>query len=85
MADPNRSPAFVNMANRVVTTWLGGVRDMLRTEHLAPWTIDTVLDDRVLQRAFATGGGVPRVELGDEGCGLPGDVRRRLLDAVTPA
>src|SRR6185369_15613865 len=61
--DPNGSTTFVNMANRVVTAWLGGLGEAMRMERLTRYDLDSVWDDRVLARAFATGGGVPRIDL----------------------
>jgi uncharacterized protein (DUF362 family) len=79
--DPNRSTAFVNMANRVVTGWLGGLGAVMRMEHLARYDLERVWDDRVLGRAFATGG-VPKVELAVAGS-VPETVRAALAAHTT--
>jgi uncharacterized protein (DUF362 family) len=83
--DPNGSGAAVNLANRVVVQWLGGLREMLRTQHLARYDLRAVWDDRVLRRAFVHTGGVPRVELVDPDGALPAAVRRTLSAAVSLA
>jgi uncharacterized protein (DUF362 family) len=80
--DPNTSGVMVNLANRVVVQWLGGFGQMLRTEHLARYDLERVWDDHVLRRAFAIGGGVPRVEIADAGGSLPEAVHRALSDAL---
>jgi hypothetical protein len=80
--DPNQSGTFVNLANRVVTAWLGGLGEALRMEPLERYDLARVWDDRVLGRAFATGG-VPQVELGVAGGALPAAIRDRLAAHVT--
>lgn len=81
--DPHTSALFVNLANRVVVNFLGGLGQVLRTQNLARFDLDTVWDDRVLRRAFDSFGGVPRVELIDADGTLPADLRRRLSAAVS--
>jgi uncharacterized protein (DUF362 family) len=82
--DPNGSTTFVNFANRVVTAWLGGLGEAMRMERLTRYDLDSVWDDRVLARAFATGGGVPRIELGAANDAVPTDLREQLRAQVTP-
>jgi hypothetical protein len=82
--DPNGSSLFVNVANRVVTAWLGGVGQALRMQRLERYDMQSVWDDRVLRRAFTTGGGVPRLAIADA-MGVPAGLRARLVADVTPA
>jgi uncharacterized protein (DUF362 family) len=82
--DPNGSTTFVNVANRVVTAWLGGLGEAMRMQHLARYDMETVWDDRVLARAFETGGGVPRVAFAGANTAVPAALRDRLAAAVTP-
>jgi len=82
MDDPNRSQRFVDFSNRIVTYWLGGVGQAFKMQSLPRYDLDTVFDDRVLRRAYALSGGVPRVELVDDGAGLGTDVRARLHAAT---
>jgi uncharacterized protein (DUF362 family) len=82
--DPNDSTTFVNFANRIVTAWLGGLGEAMRMQHLERYDLDTVWDDRVLRRAFATAGGVPRVDLGMANDAVPAALRATLAVAVTP-
>ena len=70
MADPNGSATVVNLMNRVVNLWLGGVGQALSAERLVPWPSTDVWNDRVMRRAFASFGGVPPVEIAHEG-GVP--------------
>jgi len=69
--DPNSSSLVANLGNRIVTAWLGGIGEALRTQHLERYDLDTLWDDRVLRRAFELAGGVPRIELTDADGSLP--------------
>jgi uncharacterized protein (DUF362 family) len=80
--DPNTSSLAVNFANRIVTHWLGGFGQALRTQHLSRYPLDSPWDDRVLRRAFRNAGGVPRVELADADGSLPAALRQRLQGAL---
>jgi uncharacterized protein (DUF362 family) len=76
--DPNTSSLAVNFGNRSVTRWLGGIGEALRAQRLARYDLDTLWDDRVLNRAFELAGGVPRVELADADGSLSAALRRDL-------
>ena len=76
--DPNTSETFVNIANRVVNLWLGGVGAAFGAERLRRYDIERIEDDRVLLRAFATGGR-PVLELIDPDGSLPDPVRAQLV------
>lgn len=82
--DPNQSGTFVNFANRIVTTWLGGLGEALRAERLERYDLNTIWDDRVLARAFQTARGVPRVELGAVNEHVPPALLERLARQVSP-
>lgn len=82
MDDPNGSQTFVDMANRVVTYWLGGAGAAWRTQSLPRYDLATVWDDRVLRRAYAMAGGVPRVTLAVDGPPLPDAVHAGLAAAI---
>jgi hypothetical protein len=69
--DPNTSALFINVANRIVTRWLGGLGEALRAEWLRRYDLDNIWDDRVLRRAFELHGGVPRVELAEANHSVP--------------
>ena len=83
--DPNSSSLAVNFGNRIVTHWLGGIGQALRTQHLTRHELDTLWDDRVLRRAFELAGGMPRVELADADGSLPAELRAKLGAELTPA
>jgi len=86
MEDPNRSHVFVNIANRVVTHWLGGFGAALTMETLARYDLDRVWDDRVLRHAAIAFGGVPRVDLIDAEATVPAAIRTALeADIALPA
>lgn len=69
--DPNQSPLFVSMANRVVNHFLAGPGKALSADALEPWRLATVWDDKVLRRAFDVFGGVPPLELIDANDAVP--------------
>ena len=81
--DPNNSALFVNAANRMIVRWLSGFGEMLRSESLTRYDLQTVWDDRVLRRAFQISGGVPRVQIADEKGTLPRQLHDDLQMAVT--
>jgi len=81
MDDPNESPAVVNVANRVVNLWLGGLGKAFSAERLHPWPASDVWNDRVMRRAFEVSGGVPAVELAHVG-GAPAALQQGLADAI---
>ena len=76
--DPNTSETIVNLANRMITRWLGGFGEALRAERLRRYDLNRIEDDRVLMRAFATGGR-PGLELIDADGSLPDALRGRLV------
>lgn len=82
MDDPNGSQTFVDLANRVVSYWLGGAGAAWRTQSLPRYDLATVWDDRVLRRAYAMAGGVPRVALAVDGTPLPAPLHAGLTGAV---
>ena len=79
--DPNSSATIVNLANRMVNLWLGGVGAALSAERLHPWSATDVWNDLVMQRAFEVFGGVPEVELALAG-GVPAPLARALSESV---
>ncbi len=75
--DPNTSETVVNLANRMVVNWLGGIGAAFGAERLRRYDLGAIEDDRVLGRAFATGGR-PSLELVDPDGSLPDAVRAQL-------
>jgi len=82
--DPNGWSAFVQVANRVVVAWLGGLGEAMKMQRLERYDMDTIWDDRVLRRAFHGVGGVPRVDLAAVNDGVPASLRERLAKDLTP-
>jgi uncharacterized protein (DUF362 family) len=80
--DPNTSPTLVNLLNRMIVQWLGGFGQVLRTEHLARYDLDSIWDDRVLGRAFDLFGGVPRLEVAAVDGAVGAAVGERLARAL---
>lgn len=81
--DPNQSRVFVNVANRVVSYWLGGARAALTTEMLTRYDLDRVWDDRVLRHAAVAFGGVPQVELQAVDGSVPAAIEDALRRGIT--
>jgi uncharacterized protein (DUF362 family) len=80
--DPNQSGAFVDLSNRIVTHWLGGLRAAFTAESLPRYDLARVWDDRVLRHAAQAFGGVPRVELVDAERSLPSGLREGLARRI---
>jgi uncharacterized protein (DUF362 family) len=85
LSDPNRSETMVNIANRIVTMWLGGVRGACEMQRLRRYDLHDIWDDRVLRRAFEIAGGIPRVELTTADGALPPSLRARLEAGIHPS
>ena len=81
--DPYKSQAIVGSLNRVVVRLLGGRREALRAERLLRNDIDSIWDDRVLNRAYEVFGGIPEVKLVDVGESVPREVREGLVGMVS--
>jgi uncharacterized protein (DUF362 family) len=76
--DPNTSETIVNLANRMITRWLGGFGEALRAERLQRYDLNRLEDDRVLMRAFATTGR-PGLDLIETDGSLPVRLRSQLV------
>jgi hypothetical protein len=76
--DPNTSSLSVNFVNRLVVRWLGGWGEVLRTQGLARYDLNTIWDDPTLRGAFETFGGVPHLELAAADASLPQELLARL-------
>ena len=82
--DPNGWSTFVQVANRVVVAWLGGLGEAMKMQRLERYDMDTIWDDRVLRRAFHGTGGVPRVDLQAVNDGVPPALREKLAKDLMP-
>jgi len=81
--DPYQSQVVVRSLNRVVVRRLGGLAEAAHAEGLQRNDIDSIWDDRVLNRAYEVFGGVPVVDLIDVGESVPEDVKEGLLGMVS--
>jgi hypothetical protein len=81
--DPYKRQAMVGNLNRLVVMRLGGFREAWRAEKLVRNDINSIWDDRVLNRAYEIFGGIPRVELVDVGGAVPQGTREALLERVS--
>jgi uncharacterized protein (DUF362 family) len=80
--DPNQSETIVNLANRLITNWLGGFGEALRVERLRRYDLKRLEDDRVLMRAFGTTGR-PGLDLIATDGTLPNRLRARLVELTS--
>jgi uncharacterized protein (DUF362 family) len=61
--DPYMNPQAVDYINRIVVRWLGGSEAGKKAEKLTGNNLDTIWNDRVLNRAYELFGGIPKVDL----------------------
>ncbi len=82
--DPYNSPLIVNSANKYyVVRKLGGWGPAFESEKLTRNDINTIWDDRVLNRAYQVFGGMPKVILQAANNAVPEDLRNRISEMVT--
>lgn len=81
--DPYQSQMIVSIGTRVVVRWLGGIGSALTVEKLTRNDIDTIWDDRVLNRAYWLWDGVPNVNLVKANDAIPDELRQELMNAVS--
>jgi len=81
--DPYTSQFIVSNANRFVVMRLGNLGAALGAEKLLRHDIESIWDDRVLNRAYEVFGGIPSVQLVDDHDSVPGDVKDALLGMVS--
>lgn len=80
--DPYERQFLVNNANRYVVMLLGGLRDVWNAERLLRNDIESIWDDRVLNRAFEIYGGIPKINLVEINP-VPADIKKKLREMVT--
>lgn len=83
--DPYLNQSVVHNINRVVVMMLDGAREARRTEKLVRNDINTVWDDRALNRAFQVLGGVPRPEFANAEESVPSALIKKLEELTRPA
>jgi uncharacterized protein (DUF362 family) len=72
------STLLPRVVNHVLNIWLGGWGSALASETLTKNSLNTIWDDRVLNRSYDLFGGVPDVLLETAGSALPEDLKDRL-------
>jgi uncharacterized protein (DUF362 family) len=82
--DPYGSQWMVSAANHWVVSKLGGLGQAFDSEKLTRNDIDTIWDDRVLNRAYQVFGNMPAVVLEAANDVLPQALKRRLAECTTP-
>jgi uncharacterized protein (DUF362 family) len=80
--DPYKHQIIVENVNRFVVNRLGGIKEAVHAEKLLRNDIDSIWDDRVLNRAYEVFGGVPEVKLVDVGEYVPQDIFEALAGMV---
>lgn len=81
--DPYASQFMVSAANHYVVSKLGGIGQAIGSERLTRNDIDTIWDDRVLNRAYKFFGGMPAVVLEPANDVVPQALKTRLAEATT--
>jgi uncharacterized protein (DUF362 family) len=80
--DPYKHEIIVENVNRFVVNRLGGIKEAVYAEKLLRNDIDSIWDDRVLNRAYEVFGGIPEVKLVDVGESVPQDLIEALAGIV---
>jgi uncharacterized protein (DUF362 family) len=83
-SDPYESQFVVTLGNHWVVGKLGGWLAALTPEGLTRNDINTIWDDRVLNRAYQVLGGRPEVKMKAANRAVPGDVKERLAEMTNP-
>jgi uncharacterized protein (DUF362 family) len=83
-SDPYTSQWMVTAANHWVVNKLGGLGQAVDSERLTRNDINTIWDDRVLNRAYQVFGGMPAVILEPANEGVPQDLKKRLTERTSP-
>jgi uncharacterized protein (DUF362 family) len=81
--DPYTSQFLVRTLNRIVVTRLGNVKHVLGSEKLTRHDLDSIWDDRVLNRAYEIFGGVPQLNLLSVNDTVPEEILLSLEEMVT--
>ena len=82
--DPYNSQLIVNSANKYyVVSKLGGWGPAFASEKLTRNDINTIWDDRVLNRAYQVFGGMPKVILQAGNNAVPENLTNRISEMVT--
>jgi uncharacterized protein (DUF362 family) len=82
--DPYASQLIVSAANHWVVSKLGGLGPAIGSERLSRNDINTIWDDRVLNRAYQVFGNMPSVVLEPANNVVPQPLQKRLTESTTP-
>jgi uncharacterized protein (DUF362 family) len=82
--DPYGSQLMVSVANHWVVSKLGGLSQAVDSERLTRNDINTIWDDRVLNRAYQVFGNMPAVVLEPANDAVPQALKKRLAECTTP-
>ena len=83
-SDPYESQFIVTIGNQWVVGKLGGWLAALAPEGLTRNDINTIWDDRVLNRAYQVLGGRPEIDVKTANRAVPGEVEGRLAEMTIP-
>jgi uncharacterized protein (DUF362 family) len=82
--DPYSSQWMVSVSNLWVVNRLGNLGEAIDSERLTRNDINTIWDDRILNRAYQIFGSRPTVALEPANDAVPQDLKRRLAECTTP-
>jgi uncharacterized protein (DUF362 family) len=82
--DPYGSQLMVSAANHWVVSKLGGLGQAVDSERLTRNDINTIWEDRVLNRAYESFGSMPAVVLAPANDAVPEALEKRLAECTTP-
>ena len=83
LIDPYQRQVVVGFLNRFVVSRLGGPREAIHAERLQRNNINSIWDDRVLNRAYEVFGGKPQLSLLNVNDTVPDDILLALKEMVT--
>lgn len=81
-SDPYESQFVVTLGNHWVVGKLGGWLAALTPEGLTRNDINTIWDDRVLNRAYQVLGGRPKIKMETANRAVPGELKERLTEMI---
>ncbi|MBW1769150.1 MAG: DUF362 domain-containing protein [Deltaproteobacteria bacterium] len=81
--DPYKRQIVVSSVNRIVVKLLGGFGEAWNAEKLVRNDIDSIWEDRVLNRAYEVFGGIPKVNLVDVEDSVPKEMAKKLSVMVS--
>jgi uncharacterized protein (DUF362 family) len=84
LKDPYSSQLLVSAGNHWVVSKLGTLGQAVESERLTRNDINTIWDDRVLNRAYQIFGGMPTVALEPANDAVPQALKKRLAEYTTP-